>query len=215
MGKITLTGAGEVDVRGCSLTHFLLHVDVENTALIEDNELQDAGIVVTGMSDACIKCNHCNSSGIWVRGAVTATIARNDLSGVAGSAIAILDNAEVTVANNWVEDSRHGIRVGGGARARIEENTILRNIFSGINVSDTAIVDLGGGPLNSAGRNMVIGTSKGKNIIDYRTAGSGPIYAEENSWEDPVPTGSASGPVNSYPNYYIRSEGNSVIFSES
>ena len=79
--------------------------------------------------------------------------------------------------------------------------------------SASMMVDLGGGPLGSSGGNTIT-ASKGYNIRDDRLPYSGSIYAKNNTWNDPQPSGTVTGPTDNPPNYIIKNEGNRIIFSD-
>lgn len=82
------------------------------------------------------------------------------------------------------------------------EDNDVRNLY----VGGTAVVDLGGGPLGSSGGNALY-------VGDDRISGSGPMYAVNNIWKSPQPSGEVPGPAQGPPNYSITNEGNSIIFS--
>jgi len=96
------------------------------------------------------------------------------------------------------------------------EIVVSRNVFAncqvGVDVRDSVACDLGEGVLGSAGLNDMTGVDL-YGIKDQRTAYSGAISAKNNTWDDPQPLGTVSGPVDSPPNYFISNEGNSIIFS--
>ena len=105
------------------------------------------------------------------------------------------------------------VHARGQSRVVIESNRIENCPTSGLGIGDSAIADLGGGLLGSTGGNAITGSAL-SNIEDYRIPHSGPLYAKGNTWSDPQPSGTISGPVDSLPNYSISNEGNSIIFSD-
>jgi PKD repeat protein len=140
-----------------------------------------------------------------------------------GGAVRIERNTFYSTGVTWhanVGAIRENVFVSGyidvrGGSVVIENNLIESDSFTNcIAVTGIAVADLGGGLLGSVGGNVFIG-SPGRNILqDNRDPYSGSLHAKGNTWTDPQPSGTVSGPVDSSPNYSITNEGNSIIFSD-
>jgi len=149
--------------------------------------------------------------GIAVRWGATASVRENTIRHCS-SGVYVLDNAVATMENNSILNNATGVLVLEEAKVALSENVISANVI-GAQVGNTAIVDLGGGGLGSAGGNTIIGSSN-CNINDERSAYSGPLFARNNTWDDPQPSEIVNGPIDSPPNCFIENEGNSIIFSD-
>jgi len=183
---IFIYGSGEAEVQDCVIRHGdVFTMQSAGSINIVGNELHDAVLTAWG-GDLHIEGNTFYSS--WV--------------------VAWFQATAVVRANTFLEG---GIGARGEAHVVIESNHIENG--SGVGIGDSAIADLGGGPLGSSGGNVVTGSADW-NMEDYRIAYSGSLCAKGNTWDDPQPSGTVNGPVDSPPNYFIENEGNSIIFSD-
>jgi len=122
-------------------------------------------------------------------------------------------SSPVELRGNSISDGvTTGVAICGDAEVILENNTIGPCSQEGVSVLNSAIVDLGGGSLGGAGGNLFTGNRT--NIQDGRTAFSGMLFAQGNTWADPQPSGTVNGPIDNRPNYRISNEGNSIIFSD-
>ena len=155
---------------------------------------------------------------VYVSGVLT--ISSNTIENLSGAFTGVYVASTSTPGTITIRDTT--IDVGGdpvvikatntGSQFIMEECTTkgYRAIF--IQGSEAFAVDLGGGPQGSHGGNSF--TARGCAVCDMRPSFSGAIYAKNNTWDNPQPTGTANGPIDNPPYYEITNEGNSIIFSE-
>lgn len=177
------SGVQRVDIEHSRLVDYEIFTHVPTS--IRDNVFVQAGSVPPGTY-------------MWVFG--TATIEDNTfLQGGLAASARVESGASVVMRRNAF--SYTTLVVGGDARVLMEDNDV-RNLY----VGGTAVVDLGGGPLGSSGGNALY-------VGDDRISDSGPMYAVNNIWKSPQPSGEVPGPAQGPPNYSITNEGDSIIFS--
>ena len=169
------------------------------TTTFVDCEVLDCAELVTVSEHGNATIRNCRIGRCESLGTSGATV-------VHGGHLEVIDSEFV---GNWRAIWILGRNVG---QLRMEGTSIAGGVF-GIWINSDAVVDLGGGPLGSSGRNSFNGVEE--SIIDLRPAYSGPLYAMHNIWESPA-TGSLEGPMTGYnpARCYIENEGNSIIFSD-
>jgi len=203
-----------VTITDNNLRRLVLRNYYSPAAVIRENVIYD-GIEVDGSAIASIERNIIRQSGtgILVRTASSGTniIADNVIEDcIRGIIVGYVASADI--AHNSLKRCGESINITNSGEATIQGNHILESDVS-IHVDATAVADLGGGALDSTGGN-VITRSREYDIKDTRVFYSGPLYAKNNIWDDPQPSGTVNGPVESPPNYFIENEGNSIIFSD-
>jgi len=225
--QLTIDNGGVIELDSCRL----LNMDPGNA------------VIISGPYDG-VSIHDCyfegNQWAIQVGGGGPVTISNNHFVDNYCAIYAYVSGA-VTISSNTIEKAKHG---GYGIKADstpspttiVVRDTVIsadRNELyapyagsqfqmEGCTVSgyrplyiigsSAFAVDLGGGSQGSRGGNTFIAVDRC--IYDQRPSFSGPLYAKNNTWDDPQPTGTVEGPVDNPPNYYIENEGNSIIFSD-
>jgi PKD repeat protein len=196
------------------------------------------GSYISVQADDCTIGDCVSESGVETYGE-NCSILRTRFEGTSGNAIrvgGIMPGGSALIEDNTLDGCTFGILITGTAHATIRNNAILNTynraidtgdytqvIIEGTTVSGTtpgsvirisgySVTDLGGGALGSSGQNEISGNTA-YNLEDNRVPYSGVLSAKGNTWDDPQPAGTVSGPVDNPPNYKITNEGNSIIFS--
>lgn len=187
-------------------------VTIRNNVVRHTNRYGLYGVYVSSGSDVLVTDNFIENEqrGLEMRsGVAESNTIRNCTRGI------WIDytSSPVELRGNSISDGvTAGVVISGDAEVILENNTIGPCSQEGVAVLNSAIVDLGGGSLGGAGGNLFTGNRT--NILDARTAFSGMLFAQGNTWADPQPSGIVNGPVIDRPNCEIAYEGNSIIFSD-
>ena len=124
--------------------------------------------------------------------------------------------------DNSIAGSKEGLAILGMGKLDERSNIVLEgNEIDGdiglkvlpARVGDQLLLDLGGGRLNSSGKNHF----KGKTfaLYDGRKEGMGKLWAMGNLWNGEKLTGEVSGPAERPPQYKIVNGANGIVFSAS
>ena len=119
----------------------------------------------------------------------------------------------IRIINNVITAPRNEFYASqGGSKIIIEGNSFAGTERLLYIIGTAAInIDIGGGNLGSSGNNSF--TDGEYYVYDDRPPYSGNLFAKNDIWHDPQPSGTTEGPADSPPNCFIHSEGNSIIFS--
>jgi parallel beta-helix repeat protein len=193
-----------VTIRGGSQAGILL----QNAATLRACILEGNGRGVLCTGDAVVDGNTIrdnSGTGLTIRGTASPTISGNIIQRNGGEGAECLDSCSPRFSGNTVqENSAHGLVCGNSSAPRVEGNTITRNALPEIYLLETARPTLSG--------NIIRGNAR-YNIDDARRADQGVIAAAGNTWDNPQPAGTVSGPADRRPNYFIKEAGNSITFS--
>ncbi|MBN1938947.1 MAG: DUF1565 domain-containing protein [Candidatus Aminicenantes bacterium] len=172
----------------CALRQNFRGVVCESSASVED----------------CLIENN-SDTGIYIRGSAAPAVRRNVIRGNGGEGVECReDSAPLLRGNDIRENQKHGVVCTDSASPLLQENTITQNVLPEVYVLFGARPTLSGNIIRDNAR---------YNIDDARSPGQGEISALGNTWNDPQPSGTISGPADSRPNYFIKEAGNSIRFS--
>lgn len=197
--------AGEVKIVGNTITGgggSGTGIGITNArALIRNNTVKNAIDGVDIYGGVAIVTNNVledNAHGIYIYGDAYAEVEANHILG-GGVGVELFEHS------------------GNNPQAKLQSNKITGQTAVSVRVDSSAVLDAGGGPLGSTGGNTIscqpppYGGSC-YNLEDLRIAYSGVIFAMNNTWDDPQPSGVVEGPIDSPPNYKIKNEGNRIHF---